>query len=488
MQEAEIRRLSEIVLKLRGEIAILRGETVSQLQLELETAQELLALRNRQIFGPSSEKRPAPQASSPQEASRDKAPRKGHGPRPQPVLPVIEVQHELEEKDLACPACGGTLKPMGGQTEDSKETDLVERRFVVVKHVRKKYRCACNGAVVTAPGPAKLIPGGNYSLAFAAEVAVSKYADHLPLERQVKIMRREGLSVDSQTLWDQIEALARLLAPSCWRLDEEILRSPVLWADETRWPVLGKKGLPGSGEWWVWVKAIDDAVSYKIRPSRSQEAAKVVLQDYAGIVMADGYAAYTALARAGGRFALAHCWAHARRKFVEAQGAFPHECGEMLELIGQLYAVEREAPRPAPDAPAEESEAALAKRDALHGERSAPVLKAIERWLMANKPAALPQSGLGKAIAYTMNLWKGLTAFLHNPLIPIDNNGAERALRGVVVGRKNHYGSKSQRGTEVAALFYSLLETAKFRGVDPKAYLIRAARAAIEKPGTVTLP
>jgi hypothetical protein len=116
------------------------------------------------------------------------------------------------------------------------------------------------------------------------------------------------------------------------------------------------------------------------------------------------------------------------------------------------------------------------------------VVREIQALLMELKGSILPQSSLGKAVAYTMHLWTGLTAFLENGAVPLDNNGAERALRGVVVGRKNHYGSKSLRGTQVAALFYSLFETAKLCGEEPKAYVRRAALAAIRTPGAVTLP
>src|SRR5262245_66268992 len=119
--------------------------------------------------------------------------------------------HVLVETDRGCPACGGTLRAMTGQTEDSEEITVVERQFVLLQHRRQKYRCACNGAVETAPGPLRLAArpdtrGRRYSADFAVEVAIGKYLDHLPLERQVRVMRREGLTIDSQTLWDQLEA------------------------------------------------------------------------------------------------------------------------------------------------------------------------------------------------------------------------------------------------------------------------------------------
>ncbi len=182
--------------------------------------------------------------------------------------------------------------------------------------------------------------------------------------------------------------------------------------------------------------------------------------------------------REGSDLTLAHCWAHVRRKFVEAE---PHylEAGTMIDRIRQLYAIEAEAKRASP-------EECLARLAALRAKRSKPVIDEIRTWLMTQR--ALPRSSLGKAIAYTSGLWPGLVRFLANPKIPLDTNGVERALRGVAVGRKNHYGSRSERGTRVAALFDSLFESAKLCSVEPRAYLSEAPRRAIRNSGTVTLP
>ena len=318
---------------------------------------------------------------------------------------------------------------------------------------------------------------------FAVEVAIDKYFDHLPLERQARIMRREGLDIDSQTLWDQIEALATVLQPTYEALHRHVLAAPVIGADETWWRFL--QG-PEGKRWWAWSVTSEDAVAYTILESRSQEAARQVLNGYGGIVIADGYGAYEALARAGPRFTLAHCWAHVRRKFVEAEPHYPAPCGEVLALIGQLYAVERACPRLDGGVDDRSRAEALRLRATLRAEQSAPIVAAIRAW--AHRQRALPESSLGKAIAYMLGLWPGLTRFLDDPRIPLDNNATERGLRGMVVGRKNHYGSRSQRGTEVAALFYSLIESAKLCGVEPKAYLLQAVRAALANPGTVTLP
>jgi transposase len=359
---------------------------------------------------------------------------------------------------------------MNGQFEESDEVDVLERRFVLVHHKRKKYRCSCGGCIETAPGPEKLLAGGRYSIDFAVSVAIAKYADHLPLERQVRMMKRAGLVVDSQTLWDQLNALARWLAPVHEALHSYILGQPVIGADETFWRLMEGNG--DNKRWQTWAVVAPNAVSYRILDSRSAEAANSVLGGFSGTLLVDGYSGYSALKKRGGHFELAHCWAHVRRKFVEAQEVAPGPCGQVLDLIGELYAVERDC-------------ASDDERSRARAERSRDIVKRIQAWALDQK--ALPQSPLGKAIAYMGDLWPGLLRFIHEPRLALDNNATERALRGVVLGRKNHYGSRSERGTEVAALFYSVIESAKLAGVEPHAYLRVATGRAI-RGETVRLP
>lgn len=476
--ERENRHLHERIERLTLEVGRLKGTDAATLQLEIDQLKEMLARREREIFGASSEKRPRKKV----EPESEPAPKTGHGPTPQPQLPVIEELCELPADQRECTVCGGRLEPMGDQAEDSEEITVVERHFVVKKRRRQKYRCGCNASVVTAPAPPKLIPGGRYAPEFAVEVAIDKYLDHLPLERQSRIMAREGLEVGSQTLWDQIDALARVLEPSYRALQPLILEAPVVHADETHWPLMTRQG---SSRWWVWSIASREAVYYQLAGTRSHKAAQSILSGYEGMVMCDGYKAYeTVAARAGPKIRLAHCWSHARRKFIEAEPHFPEECARPIELIGKLFKVEREVPRVHPPEPPD----VLELRQKLRTEHSKPLVEELGRVAHETAKVVLPRSGIGKAVAYLQKYWAGLTRFLDNPHIPLDNNLAERELRGIVVGRKNHYGSRSKRGTEVAAILYSLVETAKLAGVEPRSYLIQATRAALAEPGAVTLP
>lgn len=467
--DRENQRLIAKNLQLTAELARLRGMPDVE-QLTFSVQHDLQQTRT-EIF-----QRPA--AARPPSAPEPRRPQPGHGPREHPTLPIMEIRHELPVDQRQCPACGGELTEMAEQAETSERITSIKVTYQVERHVRQKYRCACNGAVVTAPGPAQLIPGGRYAPEFAVGVAVAKYADHLPLERQVRMMAREGLRVDSQTLWDQIQALARHLESTYAALGTRALAAPVINVDETRWPRLGSSSPSAGTVWGVHAPMVS---FYRILPGKSTDDGRRVLGEYRGTVVVDGYAVYDVLSRDGPGFALAHCWAHTKRKYDEIAEQWPVACAEIRGLIGELYAVERLVPGPFPG-----DTAAQALRQPLRQQRSRSILDRIWQW--ATVQVGLPRSDFGKAVRYMLERWAGLTRFVDDPCIPLDNNAAERALRGPVVGRKNHYGSRSLRGTEVAAIFYTLCETARLVGIDPHAYLLRAVYTAIGRPGTVTFP
>ena len=480
LEKTTIRQSKEIA-KLRAEVCRLRGRDVDP-QMELDLLKEQLAAMQRMVFGESSERRPSDRRGTEDEA---KKPRRGHGPKSQPDLPVEEVVHTLAEEERSCPICGQQMVEMGEQAEESEEITVVGVEYKILKHRRRVYRCQCNGHAKTAPGPARLIPGGRYSIDFAVHVAENKYLDHLPLERQVRAMGRAGLDVDSQTLWDQIDALARHLEPTYENLCGRVLDNDVVYADETSWRNHENNN---TSKWWTWCVASDDMAVYRISKSRSHQAAEDVLGGFEGIVMTDGYKAYETLERNEHHLHLAHCWAHVRRKYLDGEDAYPELSAHAVKQIKELFKIERETPRAAPEASDEEKQQVFELRRQRRQELSKPIIDDLLLWAAEHRGRVLPGSKMGKAIEYMLTLWKGLTRFLEDPRIPLDNNAAERALRGVVVGRKNHYGSKSKRGTEVAALFYTLFETAKLSGVDPRAFVTRAAIRAINESGAVTLP
>lgn len=451
------------------------------LQCELQITQEKLDRREQELFGRSSERRQAPEDQAP---SVEKT-QKGHGPRTQNQLKIVEVIHTIPADQLACPHCGDELDLMKDQFEVAEEITVIAREFAMRQHKRQKYRCACNGHIATAPVPDKLMPGGRYSLEFAVEVAYGKYAIHLPLARQVKAMLENGLRIDSQTLWDQIQAFAKLVTPTFEAIHKSILTEPVVNADETRWPVLRNGKSLENKHWYAWCIAGTTLVGYRMLKGRGNDEGAQLLESYGGVIVADGYAVYQSLAM-GRRstklgeapqplFEVAVCWAHCRRKFCEAEPHYPGPCREALGMIDSLFAIEREFRESSPE------ERLRARR-----ERSAPIVERLYAW--ANTQHVLPRSGMGEALTYLKNQKPGLIRFLNNPLIPMSNNKAERAERAVVLGRKNHQGSRSQRGAEVSAILYTLIESAKLSGISPHGYLLAVARASLADPTAVLLP
>ena len=287
-------------------------------------------------------------------------------------------------------------------------------------------------------------------------------------------MAREHLYVETQTLWDQIDAMADWLELAYNALREYILGADVIGVDETWWRLMQKKA---TKKWWAWTLTTHDASWFGIAPSRSAKTAGKYVGDFEGIIVCDAYRAYETLAKARPELKLANCWSHVRRKFIDAEAHYP-QCKGAIALIDELFDIDRQTLTPQ----SLEGDQKLLNeelRRRLREQQAAPILKKLHEWALQQR--GLPKSSLRKAIDYMLGHWTALNRFLEDPDVPIHNNRSERALRGPVLGRKNHYGSRSRRGTQVAAIFYSLLDTAILNGLDPADYLRRAVTAAIEE-------
>ncbi len=457
LAEASNAALTEQIDRLLRSIAKDEAQK-QQLWTEIQAAAQTAARHAHGAVGVpgfSSEKRPRPD-----EQTSEKEPQRGHGPTPQPLLPVVEEPvQKLDEADCVCPKCGGQLEEWKDRFEEADEIDVVVRQHVRKLKRRQKYQCQC-GHIESPLAPPKVVPGGRYSNEFALQVVASKHLDHLPLERQVRMMAREGLVATSQALWDQEWALYQLLLPAKERLKEYLLAQHVLGGDETRWPVFGKE----TKNWTMWCVSARQAVMYEILDGRGGAQAELILKEFRGILVVDGYGVYEWLHKEYREIVLAFCWSHVRRHLLDIESGFPMEVKQILDVIAKLFAIESKAI----------SREQLAQ---LRQTESKTVVNEIYR-LLTTTPAT-PGSGLRKAMAYVAARWTGLTRFLHDPDIPLTNNATERAQRGPVVGRKNFYGSHSRRGTEVAALFYSLFESAKLCGINPVAYVRLAMTAAL---------
>lgn len=475
------------------------------LEFELRAVQRQLDELNREKFGSKSERR----GRKGDKPKKVKKPQTGHGPTPQPDLPRLPQLHLLDEADRVCPNCDPPrlMKPWGDRTADSEEVTVVERTFQITVHQQQVYRCDDCGHIETALGPRRLIPGGRYSPEFGVTVAIDKYMNDQPLASQVREMGNQGLVVTTQTLWDQLCSLYVLLLPAWLMLQKQVLDSDVIYVDETSWRLM-KEG--GSKRWWVWVATDGRRVFFLLAPTRGQAGARELLRDYDGIVMADRYAVYEALEKArtrdGGRqallvldgdterleyvpdYLLAACWMHGRRGFVKAERHGDVAAGTALDFIAELYAIEAEAKARVEGIEDREEryQALLEVRRDLRKEKSEPVLERFRAWLDA--VVTIPGLPLDDAVRWVRNGWTQLTRFASDPRIPLDNGLSERVIRGVVKGRKVYAGSRSEHGCMVAALFYSLVQSCRLEGVDPRAYMLEAVHRALKDRDDVLLP
>ena len=448
IQQAQIRHLLQVVAKQSAELEAHAGGR-GVLQGVLEELQS--------ISEAEAETGDAPAAETGKKKRRK--PQRGHGPTPQPELERQAELFELDDADQTCPECGHPLDGKAGDVETSEMVDVVEVSYRVVEVQRQRYQCTCCDFSDIAPGPDRAVDQGRYSLAFGAKVAIDKYVHHLPLERQVRMMAQHGLKVTSQALWDQVWALACALQPVYEALKAHILSRSVIGLDQTGWPSLHRKS---AKKWQMWALTSTDAVYHAIRDDKSAATFADLVGDFAGTIVCDALSTHGAGARAGPGITLAGCWAHIRRKFAEAEPNFP-QARQMLDLIAELYTI---------DAEAETTE----ERTALRDTRSRAVLAQMRAWMASI--STLSSTDLGKAIKHTHKYWDRLTRFVDDGEIWLDNNRTERAFRGPVVGRRNHFGSKSRRGTYAAAVLYSVIESAKALHIDPAKYLCEAVRVA----------
>jgi hypothetical protein len=305
----------------------------------------------------------------------------------------------------------------------------------------------------------KGIPGPG----FLAHLITSKYADHLPLYRQQQIYRRFGLDIPRSTMCGWVSYAASVLSPVAEAMKLSVMTSPKIHTDDTPITVLDPAAKPvGSrkGYMWVYIGGQDDVV-FDFTNSPKRDGPETFLKGYRGYLQADAFSGYDRI-YAGGEVVEVACWAHARRKFFEAQSSHEAEAKRILELIGRLYAVEH---RPKTRSLSDEKLPAWRQR---HSRRRLDRLRAeLDRLALS----VLPRSPLGKAIGYTLNNWKALRRYTEAAYLSIDNNHSERQIKQLVIGRKNWLFCGSEGGAENAAILFSVIVSCKVAGVDPFAYL-----------------
>ena len=381
-----------------------------------------------------------------------------------PQLPRVIREHT--PSNCNCAECGKPLSRLGEDV--SEQLDFVPGYFQVIRHVRPKLACKECARIVQSAAPMRPIERGLPTAGLLAQVIGAKYADHCPLYRQEGIYRRSGVELPRAMLASWVGEAATLLDPLVGALERYVMAAAKLHGDDTPVPVLSPgKGRTRTGRLWAYVR--DDrpsagpdppAVVYRYSPDRKSERPQAHLRSFGGILQADAYSGFAPLYE-GGRIQEAACWAHARRKYYDVY-VMDHSitAAEAITRIGHLYAVEREIRGQTP-----------AVRAAVRQERSAPVLRELHAWLRSAHASLSAKSPLAQAIQYSLTRWAALTRYVEDGRIEIDNNAAERAIRALVLGRRNYLFAGSDAGGETAACLYSLIGTCRLNGIDPHGYL-----------------
>ena len=459
---------------------------VARLQAQNERYEHIIAQLRRLQFGKRSERLDKDQlqlafedllqglAEIEQEEEKDDPALKAHRTRERrekrPSLPdhLPQVEVIIEPEAKACSCCGGGLHVIGEDV--SKRLDVVPARYQVIVTRRPKYACrACEGTIVQAPAPARLIEGGLPTERLVAQVLVDKYADHVPLYRQAQGFARQGVKLDRSTLAFWTGYAAAELKPIWAHMRQSLLGASKLFVDETKAPVLDPgRGRTKSGYFWAiarddrgWGGQDPPAVVYTYAPGRGADHAITLLKDFSGVLQVDGYGAYKTLASRRNDVVLAHCWSHARRRFFDlAKGGSAPVAEEMLDRIAKLYAVEADV----------RGQAAAARKHARQ-EHSAPIIEALKTYI-DDQLGRLPGSSVtAEAIRYVQSRWDGLTRFLDDGHIELDTNPVERAMRPIALNRKNALFAGSDEGAEHWAILATLIECCKLHGANPTAYL-----------------
>ncbi|MDA0340513.1 MAG: IS66 family transposase [Proteobacteria bacterium] len=387
-------------------------------------------------------------------------------PRRQPLPEHLPRNEAVLSAGEACTACGGKLKPVGEDV--TEELEYVPGRFVVNRIIRPRMACACCETFHQAPLPSRPIERGRPGPGLLAHVLVGKYADHLPLYRQSQIFARDRVELDRSTLAGWVGASTALLEPLADAIGRHVLAGQAIFADDT--PV--KLQAPGTGKTktarlWAygrderpWSGQAPPAAWYRFSIDRKGERPAEHLKSFTGWMHADGYAGFEELYRSGGIREVA-CMAHVRRKFVDVQQSQGSAIAEeAIRRIAQLYAIETEARGQPPD-----------ERMRIRQAKAQPVLDDLAVWLVEQQTRISGKTPLATAIRYAITRLKRLRPYLDNGVLEIDNNTAERAMRGVAIGRKNYLFMGSEGGGKAAAIAYTLIETAKLNSVDPQAWL-----------------
>ena len=445
----------------------LTAKLFSNEQKEFLLGEQLINIKNK-LFGKSSEK--SDKKSPSNKIKKDPRKRILLPSERYPNLDVIEKLVTMD-KIPTCPCCSKVMKD-SGLTEDSEYLTVIPRRYYVVHQKRVKYRCStCQDQLITTPAIPRIKPGSSYSDEMVVDVALSKYCDLIPVERYVKMAERSGVSgLPANTLIQGTHNLANFLAPVYKKIKEEILSSKILHADETP-----HRMLEGDEKrhWYLWGFSTDKASYFEAHDTRSGDVASSILnKSQCEYLVSDVFSGYKKAVTESNvhrkennlnEIKNIYCNAHARRKFIESEKAFPKESHFFIWCYQKIYHLEKQ------------------KDFIVRRKWQGLYYKVMERFGLRIKNSYSSKSSLVKAIDYFMKNFNELTYYLKFEDIPIDNNSQERLMRSPVIGRKTWYGTHSPRGAETNAVLFSLVESCKLNKVNPREYFKDIVHAIHEK-------
>jgi transposase len=454
--EAMVAHLKLLIAKLRreqyGQSSERSRKLLDQLELQLEEAaaraaeDEITAEANGTAVHPFTRRKPV------------RVPFPAHLPRERVVIPAPS----------ACPCCGGKLAKLGETITETLES--VPRQWKVIQTVREKFTCRSCEKITQPPAPFHVIPRGHIGPRLLALILYAKYGEHQPLNRQSEIYAREGVDLDVSTLADHVGAGAVVLSPLTELIQRHVFAAERVHGDDTTVPLLAK-GKTITARLWTYVRddrpfagpAPPAAVFFYSRNRGGEHPARQ-LAGYAGILQADAYAGFGDLydgKRKPGPITEAACWGHGRRKFFELADLRKAPLAiEAVRRIDELFAIERKI-----------NGLSMSNRQAARQRESLPIVAELEKWMRTERARLSRHAETAKAIDYVLARWTAFTRFLDDGRICLTNNAAERALRGIALGRRAWLFAGSDRGGERAAAMYTLIATAKLNDTNPQAWL-----------------
>jgi transposase len=501
----DVETLKHLLLTRDAELAQVRAEASSATALIAHLKLQIEKL-NRELYGPRSERtarlldqlelqlQELEAAATEDELAAEQTTASAGGriavqpftrkkPSRKPFPAHLPRERVIVPGPSACTCCGSIrLAKLG---EDVTETlESIPRRWKVIQHVREKFSCRDCESISQAPAPFHVIARGWAGPSLLAMIVFEKFGQHQPLNRQAERYAREGVPLSLSTLADQVGACASVLRPIYDRLQLHVMAAERLHGDDTTVPVLAKRKT-ATARSWVYVRddrpfggrAPPAALFYYSR-DRCGEHPQRHLANFTGVLQADAYGGYGKLydlGRVPGAITEAACWSHARRKFFvladietnarrKAQGKTPAVISPMaleaVQCIDALFEIERSINGLSAD-----------QRKAVRQDQSAPLVASLQTWMREERARLSRHNDLAKAMDYILKRWGAFTRFLDDGRICLSNNAAERALRGIALGRKSWLFAGSDRGGERASVMYSLIVTAKMNDVDPQAWL-----------------